>query len=40
MAMDIGAYFEILKYVLMAATFVVLVLIFLYIFYGREEKKS
>jgi hypothetical protein len=40
MAMDIGAYFEILKYVLMMATFVVLVLIFLHIFYGREEKKS
>jgi len=40
MAMDIGAYFEILKYVLMTATFVVLVLIFLHIFYGKEEKKS
>jgi len=26
--------------VLMTATLVVLVLIFLYIFYGREEKKS
>jgi hypothetical protein len=37
---DIGAYFETLKYVLMTATFVVLVLIFLYIFYGREEKKA
>ncbi|MEM3640950.1 MAG: hypothetical protein QXH37_03390 [Candidatus Bathyarchaeia archaeon] len=40
MALDIGAYFETLKYVLMTATFVVLVLIFLHIFYGREEKKS
>jgi hypothetical protein len=40
MAMDIGAYFEALKYVLMTATFVVLVLIFLHIFYGREERKS
>jgi hypothetical protein len=37
---DIGAYFEALKYVLMTATFVVLVLIFLYIFYGGGEKKS
>jgi hypothetical protein len=37
---DIGAYFEVLKYVLMTATLVVLVLIFLYIFYGKEEKKS
>lgn len=38
--MDIGAYFETLKYVLMTATFVVLVLIFLHVFYGGEEKKS
>jgi hypothetical protein len=37
---SIGEYFEVLKYVLMTATFIVLVLIFLYIFYGREEKKS
>jgi hypothetical protein len=36
--LDIGAYFELLKYVLMAATFVVLVLIFLHLFYGKEEK--
>jgi hypothetical protein len=38
--MDIGAYFEILKYTLMTATFIVLVLIFLYAFYGKEEKES
>ena len=38
--MDIGAYFEILKYILMTATLVVLVLIFLYAFYGKEEKAS
>jgi len=36
--MSIGEYFEILKYMLMAATFVALVLIFLYAFYGKEEK--
>ena len=36
--MSIGEYFEILKYLLMAATFIVLVLIFLYAFYGKEEK--
>jgi hypothetical protein len=36
--MEIGAYFETLKYILMTATFVALVLIFLYIVYGREEK--
>lgn len=38
--MDVGAYFEILKYLLMTATFVALVLIFLYVFYGKEEKAS
>lgn len=38
--MDIGAYFELVKYTLMAATFVVLVLIFLHIFYGKEEKQD
>jgi len=38
--MDIGAYFEMLKYVLMTATLVALVLIFLYTFYGKEEKPS
>jgi hypothetical protein len=39
-SMDIGAYFELLKYVLMAATFVVLVLVFLHMFYGKEEKED
>jgi hypothetical protein len=38
--MSIGEYFEILKYVIMTATFVVLVLVFLYAFYGKEEKES
>lgn len=38
--MEIGAYFETLKIILMTATFIVLVLIFLYLFYGREEKES
>jgi hypothetical protein len=38
--MDVGAYFEILKYVLMTATFVALVLIFLYVFYGEETKED
>jgi hypothetical protein len=38
--MDIAAYFDLLKYVLMAATFVVLVLIFLHLFYGKEEKED
>ena len=38
--MDLGAYFDILKYVLMTATFVALVLIFIYVFYGEEEKED
>jgi hypothetical protein len=38
--MDLGAYFITLEYFLMAATFVVLVLIFLYMFYGREEEQT
>jgi len=38
--MSVGEYFEILKYVLMASTFVTLVLIFLYAFYGKEEKEE
>ena len=38
--MDIAAYFNILIYVLMTATFIALILIFLYIYYGKEEQKS
>jgi hypothetical protein len=38
MLMELGLYFEILKYILMAATFVALALIFLHIYYGKEEK--
>jgi hypothetical protein len=38
--MDVGLYFQIFMYILMAATFVTLVLVFLYEFYGREEKAS
>jgi hypothetical protein len=38
--MDIGAYFEVIKYLLMAATLTALVLIFLYAYYGREEKEA
>jgi len=36
--LEIGAYFETLKYILMTVTFIALVLIFLYIIYGKEEK--
>lgn len=38
--MNIAQYFTTLKYILMTATFVALVLIFLHMFYGREEKRS
>jgi len=38
--MNIGPYFETIKYILMAATFIALVLIFLYVLYGKEEKTS
>jgi hypothetical protein len=38
--MNVAEYFEILKYVLMTATFVALVLIFLYAYYGKEEKEE
>lgn len=37
---EIGAYFETLKIILMTATFIALVLIFLHIFYGKEEKEN
>lgn len=36
--MDLGAYFEVLKYILMTATLIALALIFLHIYYGKEEK--
>ncbi|MEM2337702.1 MAG: hypothetical protein QXP06_03770 [Candidatus Bathyarchaeia archaeon] len=38
--MNIAEYFETIKYVLMTLTFVALVLIFLYIIYGGEGKKT
>lgn len=38
--MDIGAYFLTLQYIMMIATFVALVLIFLHMFFGKEEKAS
>ena len=39
METDIGAYFALLQYALMAATFVAIVLIFLYIYYGQDEDR-
>ena len=36
--MDLGAYFQILEYVAMGAVFIVLILIFLYAYYGKDEE--
>ena len=38
--MDLGAYFQTLEYVLMASTFVALVLVFLYMFHGKEDEEQ
>jgi hypothetical protein len=38
--MDLSAYFVTLEYILMTSTFVALVLIFLYSFYGKEEEEE
>jgi hypothetical protein len=38
--MDIESYFLLVKYMMMAATFIVLVLAFLYVMYGKENKES
>jgi hypothetical protein len=38
--MEIGEYFTLLQYVMVVATFIALVLIFLYVFYGKEEKEE
>ncbi len=38
--MQIGEYFVLLQYIMMAATFIALVLIFLFVFFGKEEKEE
>jgi len=38
--MSIGEYFVLLQYVMITATFVSLALIFLYVFYGQDEKEE
>jgi ABC-type multidrug transport system permease subunit len=38
--MDISEYFLTLEYVLIASTFVALVLIFLYSYFGKEEEPT
>ncbi len=38
--MDLGPYFVTLQYVLMGSVFVALTLIFLYAYYGKDEKEE
>jgi uncharacterized membrane protein YvbJ len=38
--MDLSSYFLTLEYILMASTFVALVLIFLYAYFGKEEEQK
>jgi hypothetical protein len=38
--MDLSAYFTVLQYTLMGATFIALVLIFMYVYYGKEEETT
>jgi hypothetical protein len=39
-SMDISSYFLTLEYILMASTFVAIVLIFLYSYFGKEEEQT
>ena len=38
--MGIGEYFVLLQYVMIVATFIALALIFLYVFFGKDEKEE
>jgi hypothetical protein len=38
--MDLGAYFVTLQYTLMGATFIALLLIFMYAYYGKDEEEQ
>ena len=38
--MDLGAYFQTLEYILMASTFIALVLVFLYMFHGKDDEEQ
>jgi hypothetical protein len=38
--MDLGAYFVTLQYALMGSTFIAILLIFMYAFYGKDEEKT
>lgn len=38
--MSLSEYFVLLQYVMMAATFIALALVFLELYYGKEEKEE
>jgi hypothetical protein len=38
--MDLGAYFVTLQYTLMGATFIALLLIFMYAYYAKDEEEQ
>jgi hypothetical protein len=38
--MDLSSYFLTLEYILMTSTFIALLLIFLYSYYGKEEEQT
>jgi len=38
--MDLSAYFTVLQYTLMGSTFIAILLIFLYAYYGKEEEET
>ena len=37
--MDVGAYFVTLEYISMGSLFIALILIFLYVYYGKDEEQ-
>jgi hypothetical protein len=38
--MDLSSYFLTLEYLLMTSTFIALILIFLYVYYGKEDEQA
>jgi hypothetical protein len=38
--MDLSSYFLTLEYLLMTSTFIALILIFLYTYYGKEDEQN
>jgi hypothetical protein len=38
--LDLNAYFTTLQYLLMGSTFIAILLIFLYAYYGKDEEQS